>query len=233
MFRINFRVEPARIIVLFLIGLICQWAMPAGQGFGMQDRWQAIGKYEGVNLYRRVNETKGLLPFKAVAELNIYYEKIVMALVDAERKAHWAPKLKSTAVHAQLSSNCFEYSEYYQTPWPFKDREFLLLGEVKYLPERIIFTAQNSKNKQLARKNHLVANIRKLSFVIIPLGPNRTRVEFTFSGDLGGWIPTFVKVIIQKKWPVRFIQALENYVIHNDSLATKRYNLLLKTNMNF
>lgn len=218
-------------VFLILTGLILQLFTFSGPVSGEEGQWRFIGEDDGVKLYRSLNETKGLLPFKATAVIDASYENIVMVLVDAERKSHWAPKLKAAKVHAQLSSNCFEYSEYYQTPWPFKDREFLLLGTVTYLPDRVIFSAMNSGNKQLARKDHLAANIRMLTFEIIPISAHNTRVEFTFSGDLGGWIPEFVKTIIQKKWPVRFIQALEKYIESNDALITERYNSLSKTTL--
>lgn len=199
--------------------------------YGLEKNWQYLTQYEGVDLYRYQRETEGLLPFKAEAVLYVSYARIVMALVDAERKNIWAPKLKSTTFHSQISANCFEYSEYYTTPWPFKDREFLLKGTVSYLPDRVLFKAVNSENKHLSRKDHLLANIQKLEFAIIPLSEDTTKVTFTFSGDLGGWIPAYVKTIIQKKWPVRFIQALQTYTAQADVLETERYRSLGKTSL--
>lgn len=218
------------LFLLFGIGLRPPAATP--QAYASDAQWEYIEENEGVALYRSVNETGGLLPFKATAELDVASEKIVMALVDAERKPQWAPKLKSTVIHSQLASNRFEYSEYYETPWPFKDREFLLVGTITYESDRVVFSAVNSQNQSVARKDHLTANIQELTFTVTPLFATRTRVEFTFSGDLGGWIPAFVKTIIQKRWPVRFIQALRDYVASNDQLETPRYRSLKKAALN-
>jgi hypothetical protein len=192
-------------------------------------QWEQIDTVEGVDLFRSLEESNDLVPFKAIAKLNIPYQKIVMALVDAENKNTWAPKLKFTTIHNQISTNQFEFSEYYTTPWPFDDREFLLVGTVEYKSDRILFTAQNSINKELADKNHLLANVKVLEFTIIPLSQDMTQVEFTFSGDLGGWIPTFVKNIIQKKWPIRFIQAMQSFIQNSPALETNRYLSLQKT----
>lgn len=232
MFGCNVLKNNIKVFLLLLVFFAPVFMASAPPVFGVDGGeggvWQPIGDFEGVALYRSVYEIEGLLPFKAVAELNVPYEKIVMALVDAERKSDWAPKLKSTAVHSQISTNRFEYSEYYKTPWPFKDREFLLAGTVEYRHDRIVFAAENSANGAMARKDHLRANIRTLTFEVVPLSANRTEVTFTFSGDLGGWIPAFVKTIIQKKWPVRFIQSLKRYVADNESLETDRYRSLEK-----
>lgn len=200
-------------------------------GLSSSAQWEQIDTIEGVILFRSLEESSDLLPFKAIAKLDIPYQKIVMALVDAENKNTWAPKLKFTAIHNEISTNEFEYSEYYTTPWPFYDREFLLVGAVEYKSDRILFTAQNSINKELADKDHLLANVKELEFVIIPLSQDRTQVEFTFSGDLGGWIPTFVKNIIQKKWPIRFIQAMQSFIEKSPTLETSRYLSLQKTEL--
>jgi hypothetical protein len=217
------------IVLLFLIALAFQGSVAHANVQDTDGQWEYIGDDEGIALFHATHEVEGLLPFKAVAELDLHCESIVMALVDAERKPGWAPKLKATAIHNMISSNRFEYSEYYTTPWPFKDREFLLLGTVIYDRDRVVFSAVNSENSSLAKQDHLTANIRELTFSVIPVSQSRTRVEFTFSGDLGGWIPAFVKTIIQKRWPVRFIQALQKHVSENDGLETERYRSLKKT----
>lgn len=191
-------------------------------------RWEYVKTYEGVDLFKALQASEGSLPFRATADLDVPYQKIVMALVDVERKNDWAPKLKSTAIHAQLSANEFEYSEYYTTPWPFKDREFLLRGTITYRPDQVLFAAVDSGSQRYAREDHVQANIEILEFAVIPLSAEKTWVQFTFSGDLGGWIPSFVKTIIQKKWPVRFIQSLQRRILTGQALETARYRSLEK-----
>jgi hypothetical protein len=213
------------LIVVFLWVQLIPVSLSTG---GPQEKWEYLATYEGVDLFRHSIETDHLLPFRAEAVLEVPYDRIVMALIDTERKNRWAPKLKSTTIHSQISSNCFVYSEYYTTPWPFEDREFLLKGRVIYLNDRIVFQAENAENKMFADTGHLCADIKQLEFAIIPLAENKTRVSFTFSGDIGGWIPSYVKTIIQKKWPVRFIQSLNAYIAETDSIVSERYRLLEK-----
>lgn len=192
------------------------------------DAWQYLKSDEGVALYRAETMVEGYLPFKAIATVDATAEQIVMALVDAEHKNQWAPKLKYSTVHSQLSSNRFEFSEYYTTPWPFWDREFLLVGTVNYYADRVVFSANNSRQTKHADPDHVLVDVAVLDFEIVPLDENRSRVTFTFSGEFGGWIPPFVKTIIQEKWPVRFIQALQLRVQQGQDLVTSRYQGLVK-----
>jgi len=192
------------------------------------DTWHYLKSDEGVALYRAERMVEGYLPFKAIATVDATADQIVMALVDAERKSQWAPKLKSVKVHTEISANQFEFSEYYTTPWPFLDREFLLVGTINYDTNRVTFSANNSHQKQHASDDHVLVDVAVLDFEIVPLDQNRSSVTFTFSGEFGGWIPPFVKTIIQEKWPVRFIQALQLRVQQSDELETPRYLRLIK-----
>jgi len=207
-------------------GFVLMGMVLAQSAYG--SRWEYVKTYEGVDLYQALQTGEGKLPFRATADLDVPYQKIVMALVDVERKNDWAPKLKEATIHAQYSTNEFEYSEYYTTPWPFKDREFLLRGTITYHAGQVLFAAVDSVNQGYAREDHVQANIDILEFAVIPLTAEKTRVQFTFSGDMGGWIPSFVKTIIQKKWPVRFIQSLQRRIQTVQILETARYRALNK-----
>jgi hypothetical protein len=222
----TFRATFTRLVLVLVAGFWLLETISPLPAYG--SRWEYLKTYEGVDLYQALQASEGSLPFRATADLDVPYQKIVMALVDVERKNMWAPKLKSTAIHSQLSANKFEYSEYYTTPWPFKDREFLLLGTISYQPNQVLFAAVDSRNQGYVREDHVRANIEFLEFAVIPLSEEKTRVQFTFSGDLGGWIPSFVKTIIQKKWPVRFIQSLQRRIQTDMTLESARYRALQK-----
>jgi hypothetical protein len=214
---------------------LCAWILMvlAFNAYCAGDEWEKVDTIDGITLFRSLGDVQDNLPFKAEAELDIPYRFIVMALVDAEHKPDWAPKLKSTVLHAVVAPNTFEYSEYYETPWPFKDREFLLKGTVTYFKDRIVFNAQNSPHTYLANPNHLRADIENLTVEVMPLSENSTKIVIVFSGDMGGWIPPFVKTIIQKKWPVRFIQALKHHISSHKNLESQLYLTLNKEPVSF
>ncbi len=214
--------------VLLILTIAILAALCPQQANASTDAWHYLKSDEGVALYRAETMVEGYLPFKAIATVDATVEKIVMALVDAEHKSQWAPKLKSSKVHTEVSANQFEFSEYYTTPWPFWDREFLLVGTINYDTERVTFSANNSHQKQHASDDHVLVDVAILDFEIVALDHKRSRVTFTFSGEFGGWIPPFVKTIIQEKWPVRFIQALQLRVQRGDELQTPRYRGLIK-----
>lgn len=196
--------------------------------FSKDLEWTYVDEKEGIKLYKCKEKIDGLIPFKVKTVLNFPHEKVVKVLIDAEKKSLWAPKLKKTKIHKTLAYNKFVYSEYYTVPFPFYDREFFLQGTIKTERDSIIFSAENPEIVHEPAEDHVVVNIKKLEFKITPLGNDRTHIDFTFIGDMGGMVPKFVVNIIQSKWPIKFIMALSEYMQKNDDVECERYNTFIK-----
>lgn len=197
-----------------------------------EQEWIYVDSVDGIDLYESSNEIKGLIPFKAKTVLNIPLDTIVMILADAENKTLWAPKLKKVTMHRKLSVNTFEYSEYYSVPWPFYDREFFLKGTIRMEGDKVLFLAESSTNEHDVLPDHVLADVRILEFSAIPVSDTQTRIEFIFSGDMGGWVPKFAINIIQRRWPVMFIQSLSTYASSDRNYESDRYRILRKTVLN-
>ncbi len=196
--------------------------------YSKEIEWVFVEKKEGIELFECKEQVDGIAPFKARTILNIPHETIVKVLTDTEKKPDWAPKLKKTKIHHQLSTNQFVYSEYYSVPFPFFDREFCLLGTIRFEGESVLFIGEDYKKDHKPAKNHVLANINKLEFKITPKGNEKTEIEFTFIGDMGGAIPQFVINIIQRRWPVKFLLSLSEYIAKNHNFESERYLKLSK-----
>ena len=178
--------------------------------------WIFNGEEDGVKLYRQ-EPVDGIIPFKAVAEVGLSIEALSKTLRDLDNKHKWSPKLKEVAIHKKINNNTFIFSEYYKTPWPATDREFLMLGEVKGVgTNEVSFTAKSDMDPKLIQKyqlnNHIQAKISKLDLTLSKIDVSKTKISFEFQGDLKGWMPQWLTNIIQKKWPKLFIQNMEAYI---------------------
>ena len=193
--------------------------------------WELVSDEQDIELYGATQKIDGQLPFKAITEIQAPYQQIVMALMDYEQKPSWAPKLLSTKFHFQNEANQFAYSEYYEAPWPFFDREFLLDGRIEFRDNSVVFEASNLPQTSLAADNHVLVDIAILRLEITPVSQDSSQVTFTFSGNMGGWIPNFVKNIIQRKWPILFLQALENHLVNEEVKETALYEKLPKRDL--
>ena len=190
--------------------------------------WNFIENYEGVKLFELKDSPSDATPFKAVGRVNMKIDEVVKALLDVDQKSKWAPKLKGVKIHKVLEESEFVFSEFYKTPWPYYDREFLLLGKLFKKNGVVYFKAKSLKDSTLKDQDHVTANVQILEFILKEVDGG-TLITFVFNGDMGGWIPSFVSKIIRKKWPVRFIQALEKWSINGNINTSEYYNIYKKS----
>jgi len=177
-----------------------------------QAKWELIHNEEGIKIYSSGERANGVIPFKAVGKIQGPLDKVVEIMMNHEQKNQWSPKLDSVKIHQQLGPNDFIFSEFYRTPWPSTDREFLLKGNVKYLENKVIFSAKSIDN-ELKNEDYIQTEVHRLELTLEKIADNETAIEFSFHGDMKGWMPVWLMNLIQKKWPMRFIQGLQRQVM--------------------
>jgi hypothetical protein len=173
--------------------------------------WKKILTEDKITIYAKEGLNK-IIPFKAVGDISGNIEEILAHLKNHSQKHLWSPKLRSVKIHRQLSENKYVFSEYYKTPWPAYDREFLLFGEVRAVGTKsYILEAQSIKDEKLADDDYVQADVKILKLILKKKSENLTQISFEFHGDMKGWMPAWLINIIQKKWPLRFIQGLRRF----------------------
>lgn len=180
------------------------------------ENWELLVEKQGIKVFGAEETQDGLIPFRTQAVLNFPFERVLTVLLDADRKPEWSPKLKSTTVHKKISPTQYILSEYYNTPWPATDREFLMLGELYPEKDKFTLTAKTHIDPKLADKDHIQVDIRKLVVTIERIDENKTAFEFIFLGDMRGWMPSWLINLIQKQWPFKFVSRLNKQLSKDD-----------------
>lgn len=205
----------------FIIGFILSFF---GSSPSFAKSWVKFHEEGGISLYRSQEETSGLIPFRASGIFEGSLEDYLKVLLHHSEKPQWAPKLKKVTVHKQVTPNSFVFSEYYRTPWPATDREFLLAGEVKFVSNsHIRLVAKNSLDLSLKSEDHIRCDVKVLNLDLKRVSSNKTSITFEFYGDMMGWMPVWLINIIQKKWPMRFLEGLSSQVKAGKVYPTKEY----------
>ena len=109
--------------------------------------WKQVGQEDGIIILSQTAQN-GILPFKATGMVEDNIESVLKILKDHKHKPEWSPKLDKVKVHKEIDSKNFIFSEYYQTPWPATDREFLLKGEIKSC---LLYTSPSPRDGLLSR----------------------------------------------------------------------------------
>lgn len=171
------------------------------------ENWKKTFKKDNITVYAD-KASPGIIPFKAIGTLDYNIETVLSILKDYKKKQLWAPKLKSVKLHKEISNDEFVFSEYYKTPWPASDREFLLKGTIKEVGNKYYLDAASVNDSKLKDGGHVQADVTKLYIVLEKIAENKTKISFEFKGDMKGWMPVWLTNLIQRRWPYLFIKGL-------------------------
>jgi hypothetical protein len=186
-----------------------------------ESSWTKILEENDITIYSQRAENS-ILPFKATGIINNNIEETLKKLMDYKNKPKWSPKLKSVKLHKQLNRDEFIFSEYYSTPWPASDREFLLKGTIRRISsDTVTLKAKSILNEKLEDSGHIQADVKYINIILNKVSTNKTQIQFEFHGDMKGWMPVWLMNLIQKKWPLRFIQGLQNFNNSPSELVNK------------
>jgi hypothetical protein len=191
--------------------------------------WESFSLENGIQLYKSSAQASGVIPFKAEAVLEGPFEIYLKLLLDPTGRPTWAPKLKKIEIHKSITPNHFIYSEFYHTPWPASDRQFLLAGKVHFLgPKHVVLSAQNALQTEYIDEDYILCDVNFLEFELEEIEKGKTRMSFTFIGDMKGWMPIWLINLIQKKWPLRFIQKIREGAQTLKPVNTDIYDHLIR-----
>ncbi len=197
--------------------------------FATDYSWKHLGLYEGVELYTSSEASGDILPFKAVATFQVPAEKIVMAVLDYDKKKLWATRLKSLKMHKIIGPGHFLFSEYYSAPWPLEDREFLMEGKVSKNGNITTFLGQSSPEHQFRDKKHILADIKLMQLDVIKIDEDTTRLELSFMGNPKGYIPTWFINMVQKSFPGKFLHQLVEHAKSAKNVESAAYTTWVKS----
>jgi len=185
------------------------------------DGWKQIANEDNITVFSK-DAKNAIIPFKATGIIHSSLRDVLEALKDTDSKNLWSPKLKSVKLHKILNQKEYLFSEFYKTPWPATDREFLLKGKIQKISNTMYeVSAHSIDNGKLANDDHIQAQVEYINIILEEVSPNQTRIQFEFLGDMKGWMPVWLTNLIQKKWPLRFIQGLRRHLKTSKNLDQK------------
>jgi hypothetical protein len=194
-----------KILILVLISFSLYASNPSS-------KWTEIVNIDQISVLGQENKS-GVIPFKAIGIIDANIDEVLSALKDHKNKSKWSPKLKSVKIHKRMNDNEYIFSEFYSTPWPASDREFLLKAKIsKISPNKYIIAAHSIDDLNFKNDDHIQADVKYLNIFLEEKSANQTTLEFEFHGDLKGWMPVWLINLVQKKWPMRFIQGLRSHI---------------------
>jgi hypothetical protein len=188
--------------------------------------WRLLAEEDNIRVLKKVEVDGRETPFKAEAEIDASVEQVLNIILDFERKPEWSPKCEKVTMIRKDSDFDYFVKEKYLTPWPVRDREFFLLGEIIINRDGVIITARSDDPQGMADPECITAEVYELDIILNRLPDNRTEMVFIFQGDLKGWLPKWLNDLIEEAWPLQFMQGLRAQLKKEDINWCPRYKAI-------
>lgn len=157
-----------------------------------QGKWELKKNENGIEVYTR-NAAKGSIKeLRVVCELNATKAQLISTLQDIEGYNNWVySNKKSTILKVVTPENIIYYTQSH-LPWPIKDRD--LIVELSILPTDNFLNIQaKSLPDYLPRENSYIRVPYSLAqWKVTQAANNKLKVDYTFSVDPGGSIPSWL-----------------------------------------
>lgn len=150
-------------------------------------------KRSNTQVYLKDMQDSKIKTFLAVSEVNYDIPTLLMVMNDMDSMPKWVHKMKSIDLIERKSPLDLHQYVVYTTPPPAKDRDMYLHTTAKRDAKTGIVTITSEMLEGYRPEKPGLVRMDKgfNTFRLIPLEEKKTRIEFSWHGDPGGFIPAW------------------------------------------
>lgn len=159
-----------------------------------QDTWELRRDENGIKIYsRRANDGK-LVELRLLTQYNATPDELVNTLLDIQNYSNWIYGSKRAGIIKKINDHDIIYFTEAHLPWPIQDRD--LVTELTITPATattpLIIQAKSIQGILPPKPHFIRVPYSLATWHITPDGVNKINIEYTFSIDPGGSIPTWL-----------------------------------------
>jgi hypothetical protein len=202
--------------------------------FCSETEWKYLFTRDGIEVYRKNLPEAAACAFKGVGAVDAGADVVGSVLQDITAYPQWVARCRESVVLKEINPDTKVFYSVIDTPMPFKDRDMILSNTKVYRPaEGQIEINFDIFSQEILPPREQYCRVSRFSskYVIEPLGPDRTRVTFVFSGDPGGNIPvTIANWVESRNYPHAIIMGLREMVLKRKRISSIQSNTLTNKN---
>jgi hypothetical protein len=181
-------------------------AAPTAPGAG--DGWRELARGDGVLIETRP-APGGVTIVRGTTVLERPLEAVQRVLVDLDRFPTWIPSLSAWTVLERGAAHAVVYGRH-DLPWPLSDRDYTVRYTWQADATRFVLEARSTAGAGPAPAPGVV-RLEAVHSVweVEALDPGRSRVTYTYNGDLAGAAPRFVQEAGWKREARQLFQGLD------------------------
>ena len=157
-----------------------------------QGSWELKKNQNGIAVYTRKPASGNLKELRVICELAATKAQLISTLQDIGNYTDWVYSNKKSEILKSPDPHKIIYYTESRLPWPIKDRDLIVQLDINAGPEVLDIQAKSlpeylPQNKKFVRVPYSLAHWK-----VTQGANNKLKVDYTFSVDPGGSIPSWL-----------------------------------------
>jgi len=157
-----------------------------------QGKWELKKNENGIEVFTRKAAKGNIKELRVVCELDATKVQLINMLEDISDYNSWVySNKKSTVLKTITPQNIIYYTESH-LPWPIKDRDLIIELNITPTPDVLSIVAKSLPAYLPQNNNYIRVPYSLAQWKVTQAPNNKLKVDYTFSVDPGGNIPSWI-----------------------------------------
>lgn len=179
-------------------------------GVKAQDNWELRRNENGISIYsRRLDK---IVELRLLTEFNTTSDNLIAQLENIPNYVNWVYGNKRTGIIKKISDHDIIYFTEAHLPWPIADRD--LVVELTITPATattpLIIIAKSIQGILPPKPHFIRIPYSVATWRVTPISSNKLKIDYTFSLDPGGSIPSWLVNMTITTGPYKSFLKLED-----------------------
>lgn len=157
-----------------------------------QGNWELKKNENGIAVYTRKAATGNLKELRVICELDATKAQLISTLQDIGNYNDWVYSNKKSQILKSLNPYKIIYYTESRLPWPIKDRDLIIQLDIYSGPEILEIQAKSLPEYLPQNKKYIRVPYSLAKWKVTQATENKLKVDYTFSVDPGGSIPSWL-----------------------------------------
>ena len=159
-----------------------------------QDNWELKKNENGIAVYSRGIANEKLKEIRVVCELPGTPAQLINILQHVKGHVDWVYLTKQSYQVKKINERSLIYYSATDMPWPVTDRDLVVELVITEVPgtRNLSIRAKSTAEYLPPKKNFIRVPYSLASWEVVPISPNKLKIDYTFRVDPGGAIPTWL-----------------------------------------
>jgi len=171
------------LLFLFATSIFCA----LGQG-----KWELKKNENGIEVYTRKAVSGNLKEIRVLCELDATRGQLVSTLKDINNYNAWVYSNKKSEILKEENPDKIIYYTQCHLPWPIKDRDIIVELNINPTPEILNVVVKCLPDYVPRNTDYIRVPYSLAKWKVTQTTDNKLKVDYTFSLDPGGNIPTWL-----------------------------------------